>query len=66
LRVAKLLANFLFDLLQTFFNLFPHAFGKIFVVLEEGVAGFSGDNEARRHGQAGASHLAKSRAFASE
>ena len=66
LRIAKLLADLLFDLLQAVLDLFPHAFGKVLVVVEEGVAGFGGHDESGRHGQSGARHLTESGAFSAE
>ena len=66
LGIAKLLADLLFNLLQAFLDLFPHAFGKVLVVFEERVAGFGGDDQSRRHGQSGARHFAQAGAFAAE
>ena len=46
--------------------LLPHTIGKLFVVRVELVAGFSRNDEARRHRQTRARHLAEARAFAAE
>src|ERR1044071_8600049 len=59
-------AHLLLDALQTFLDLFPQAFRKVLVVFEEGVAGFGGDDQTRRHGQSSLGHFAESRAFAAE
>ena len=66
MRIAKLLADLFFDLLQAFLDLFPHSFRKAFIVFEESIAGFGGDNQTRRHRQTSARHLAKAGAFAAQ
>ncbi len=64
--IAEMFSDFGFDLFQAFLNLLPHSFGKIFVVIEKGVAGFGGDNQTRRHRQAGARHFAQACALSSQ
>ena len=66
LWIAKTLADLLFDLLQAFLNLFPHAVGKILIVFEERIAGFGRNHESGRDRQSGARHLAQARSFAAE
>src|SRR5437899_2761973 len=64
--IAEMFSDFGLDLFQAVLDLLPHSFGKIFVVIEKGIAGFGGDNQTGRHRQAGARHFAQARALSSQ